>query len=134
MTCTRHTLLSVILSTLLCGCAGSADPPRRQSLNIRADIHRMWETEALRSRPGEIASTERAINAADRVFSTVQLHGTTRRQVIALLGGSEAFQPQQLQFPFLPIISGRFGLPVRYRNGRLAVQHPFRQTRQSQES
>jgi hypothetical protein len=66
------------------------------------DIRRMWETEPLRSRPRELASTERAVNAADRVFSTVELRGKSREQVIALLGDPKHSSRSTYNFPFYP--------------------------------
>src|SRR5262245_14748963 len=53
------------------------------STDLAADIRRMWETQPLRGShdpthgPNPRSSTDRAINAASRVFNTVELVGKT---------------------------------------------------------
>lgn len=56
-----------------------------QSEDLGADIKLMWETTDGNPETGRV-STARAINAANRVFNTVQLVGKTGAEVKALLG------------------------------------------------
>ncbi len=62
------------------------------SSNLASDIRLMWETKQLNGlsdpthSPNTHASTDRAINAASRVFNSVELIGKTREEVIVLLG------------------------------------------------
>lgn len=55
-----------------------------KSKDLDADIELMWET--VRDTDGHSVSTARAINAAGRVFNTVELRGLTGAEVKALLG------------------------------------------------
>ena len=82
----------------------SADGPQwhGQSKNVPADVRAMWKTQPLESRPKEFASTERAIDAADRVFATVHLIGLTRPQVIALVGDPRTSSNSTYNFPWFP--------------------------------
>jgi len=52
------------------------------------------------------ASTDQAINAASRVFNTVQLVGKTREEVMALLGDPKASNDSIYNFPFWPAPKG----------------------------
>jgi hypothetical protein len=60
------------------------------SADLAADIKRMWATQPLKGDAGPDAgpnpkgSTSDAVNAASRVFNTVELTGKTRDEVIAL--------------------------------------------------
>jgi hypothetical protein len=56
-----------------------------ESKDLDADIELMWET-TVRDKDGYSVSTARAINAANRVFNTVELRGMTGAEVKALLG------------------------------------------------
>lgn len=96
-----------LVGALFCGCAGDIDTARpliltSRSSDITADVHQMWETQPWGSRPREHASSECAIDAADRVFSTVQLRGMTKSQVIALLGDPQRSSRITYNFPFYP--------------------------------
>src|SRR5262245_49643655 len=63
-----------------------------KSSDLPGDTKLMWETRQLGGTPDPThgpnprSSTDRAINAASRVFNTVELVGKTREEVIALLG------------------------------------------------
>src|SRR5437879_3839468 len=62
------------------------------STDLKRDLKLMWETRRLRGTPDPShgpnprGSTPRAIEAAGRVFNTVELVGMTQAEVIALLG------------------------------------------------
>ncbi|HET6407337.1 MAG TPA: hypothetical protein VFG14_05605 [Chthoniobacteraceae bacterium] len=62
----------------------------------------MWQTEPLSGRPGELASTPHAVDAAERVFFTVKLRGMTRHAVIRLLGDPQHSNRSTYNFPFYP--------------------------------
>lgn len=63
-----------------------------KSSHLADDIKLMWETQSMDKVPNSpsitkrYASTENAINAASRVFNTVELIGKSQTQVIELLG------------------------------------------------
>jgi len=86
--------------------------PAAKSLNLGRDINLMWQTKRLRSSgdpthgPNPHASTNRAINAASRVFNTVSLQGKTRDEVVALLGDPKASNNSIYNFPFWPAPQG----------------------------
>src|SRR5262249_54404890 len=86
---------------------------RAPSADLAADLRLMWETEPLRVPPDwtvgahQRASTDRAIDAASRVFNTVELVGKTRAEVVALLGDSRtASDSIYNDFPFWPAPRG----------------------------
>ena len=75
---------------------------------MAGDIRLMWETQRLGGTPDPThgpnprSSTDRAINAASRVFNTVELVGKTREDVIALLGDPKSSSDSIYNFPFWP--------------------------------
>jgi hypothetical protein len=78
----------------------------KKSSDLPADLKRMWETGLLGGTPDEThgpnprASTVRAINAAHRVFNTVELVGKTREEVIALLGDPTSSSDSLYRSPY----------------------------------
>jgi hypothetical protein len=89
---------------------GRADPTER-SANVPRDIARMWETQPLTGDSGPRGreargSTDGAINAASRVFNTVQLAGNSRAEVLKLLGDPRASNDSVYNFPFWPAPAG----------------------------
>ena len=73
-----------------------------QSVDLRYDLKLMWETKRLAGFPVLRASTDRAINAASRVFETVSLAGKSREEVIAAIGDPKASNDSIYNFPFWP--------------------------------
>lgn len=77
-----------------------------KSSDLAADLKLMWETQPLGGTPDPThgpnprSSTDRAINAASRVFNTVELVGKTREDVIAALGDPKAANDSIYNFPF----------------------------------
>jgi hypothetical protein len=86
----------------------------------------MWETRRLRGTPDAThgpnprASTDRAINAASRVFNTVELGGKTRDEVVALLGDPRSSSDSIYNFPFWPAPKG--SLVYRFDSGAYGWQ------------
>ncbi len=86
---------------------GSYDE-RAKSTDLSRDIELMWETRTLESSgdpthgPDPRASTDRAINAASRVFNTANLLGKTPDAVIELLGPPGTSSDSTYNFPFFP--------------------------------
>lgn len=88
------------------------DPARvdasEKSSDVAGDIRLMWETKKLGGTPDPShgpnprSSTDRAINAASRVFNTVELAGKTREEVVALLGDPKTASDSIYNFPFYP--------------------------------
>jgi hypothetical protein len=76
--------------------------------DLSADLKLMWETQPLKgdARPNPKGSADTAINAASRVFNTVELVGKTREEVVALLGDPKASNDSVYNFPFWPAPSG----------------------------
>jgi hypothetical protein len=87
-------------------------PADGQSQNLPADLKLMWETEPLSGTPDPThgpnprASTDRAINAASRVFNTVELAGKRKDEVVALLGDPKTSSDSIYNFPFWPAPRG----------------------------
>jgi hypothetical protein len=81
----------------------------------------MWETYLLRGNAGPDAgpnphgSSDRAVNAASRVFNTVNLSGMTREEVIKTLGDPAKASNSIYNFPFYPVRKGN--LVYRFDNG-----------------
>lgn len=79
-----------------------------KSYDLASDVELMWETKPLRHSGdpshGENphASTDRAINAASRVFNTMQLVGKSAEEVRQLLGDPRASNNSLYNFPFFP--------------------------------
>src|SRR5262249_39348963 len=79
-----------------------------KSADLKVDRKLMWETQPLLGNAGPSAgpdphsSTDRAIEAASRVFNTVELVGKTRDEVIALLGHPKSSNNSVYNFPFWP--------------------------------
>lgn len=86
---------------------GDVDDSEKSS-NLAADLRLMWETRKLGGShdpthgPNPRSSTDRAINAASRVFNTVELVGKTREEVISLLGDPKSSSDSIYNFPFWP--------------------------------
>lgn len=83
-----------------------------KSSNLASDLRLMWETQKLGGtpdpthRPNRRASTVRAINAASRVFNTVDLVGKTREEVVGQLGDPKTSSDSIYNFPFWPAPKG----------------------------
>lgn len=88
------------------------------SKNVNADIHRMWETRLLAKTNGSsqgtdsYASTDGAINAALRVFNSVDLIGKSTQEVIDLFGDPRTSNNSMYNFSFWP--SPESGLVYRF--------------------
>ena len=74
-----------------------------KSSDLSADIKHMWKTVPNRDFP---VSPVSAINAASRVFETIQLTGKTTNEVFALLGHNKRSSNSGYNFPFFPIADG----------------------------
>jgi hypothetical protein len=80
--------------------------PGEKSSDLPADLKLMWETRRLGGTldpthgPNPRCSTDRAINAASRVFNTVKLVGNTRDQVVTQLGDPKSSSDSIYNFPF----------------------------------
>jgi hypothetical protein len=90
---------------------GDVDPGEK-SADLPGDLKLMWETHRLGGTPDPTngpnprCSTDRAINAASRVFNTVKLVGDTRDQVVALLGDPKSSSDSIYNFPFHSVAKG----------------------------
>lgn len=79
-----------------------------KSADLAADLRLMWETQKLGGTPDPThgpnrrSSTDRAINAASRVFNTVELAGKSREEVIGLIGDPRSSSDSIYNFPFWP--------------------------------
>jgi hypothetical protein len=97
-----------------------------QSSNLERDIRLMWETTRLGGTPDPShgknprASTHRAINAASRVFNTVELVGKTGDEVVELLGDPKSSNDSIYNFPFWPAPTG--SLVYRFDSGACGWQ------------
>src|SRR5438309_2182313 len=84
----------------------------KKSADLPRDLKLMWETQRLGGTPDPTdgpnprSSTDRAINAASRVFNTVELVGKTRDEVVALLGDPKSSNDSIYNFPFWPAPAG----------------------------
>ena len=83
-----------------------------KSADLKKDSKLMWETQPLRGTPDPShgpnprASTQEAIEAASRVFNTVELVGKTREDVVTLLGDPKSSNDSIYNFPFWPAPKG----------------------------
>jgi hypothetical protein len=97
-----------------------------KSSDVAGDIRQMWETKRLGGThdpthgPNPRSSTDRAINAASRVFNTVELAGKTREEVVALLGDPKSSSDSIYNFPFWP--APKDGLVYRFDSGAYGWQ------------
>ena len=97
-----------------------------KSSNLAGDLRLMWETRKLGGTPDPThgpnlrSSTDRAINAASRVFNTVALAGKTRAEVLALLGDPKSSSDSIYNFPFWPASKG--SLVYRFDSGAYGWQ------------
>lgn len=95
-----------------------AERPQRgdpRSSDLGADIALMWETAVVDRDRGPV-STARAINAAARVFNTVELVGLTGAEAQALLGSPIHSSPSVYRgSPFWPLDA--HGMIYRFDNG-----------------
>ncbi len=79
-----------------------------QSDDLPRDVKRMWETQPLPhsdeppGTPARRASTDRAINAASRVFNTAELIGKTPHEAAKILGDPRTSSDSMYNFPFFP--------------------------------
>jgi hypothetical protein len=69
--------------------------PITRSAILETDLKLMWET-------SDRASTTEAIQAAERVFATVELIGLSRNKVVELLGNPRTSSDSRYNFPFYP--------------------------------
>lgn len=109
---------------------GEPNPARvpidAKSTNLKRDLEVMWETQAL-ANPDEShganprCSTDRAINAASRVFNSVELVGKSKNEVIAILGDPKSSSDSTYDFPFYPPVS-RESLVYRFDSGAYGWQ------------
>ena len=97
-----------------------------KSSDLPADLKLMWETRRLGGTPDPThgtnprSSTDRAINAASRVFNTVELAGKTRDEVVAVLGDPKSSNDSIYNFPFWPAPKG--SLVYRFDSGAYGWQ------------
>jgi hypothetical protein len=97
-----------------------------KSSDLSGDIKLMWETRRLGGTPDPThgpnprSSTDRAINAASRVFNTVELVGKTREEVVALLGDPKSSSDSIYNFAFWPDPKG--ALVYRFDSGAYGWQ------------
>ena len=97
-----------------------------KSSDLAGDIGLMWETRSLGGTrdpthgPNPRSSTDRAINAASRVFNTVELVGRTREEVVGLLGDPKSSSDSIYNFPFWPAPEG--SLVYRFDSGAYGWQ------------
>ena len=97
-----------------------------KSADLADDLKLMWETQRLGGTPHPThgpnprSSTDRAINAASRVFNTVELAGKTRDEVVALLGDPKSSSDSIYNFPFWPAPKG--SLVYRFDSGAYGWQ------------
>jgi hypothetical protein len=79
-----------------------------KSTDLQGDRELMWETSRLGGTPDPShgpnprSSTDRAINAASRVFNSVELTGKSREEVIGILGDPKTSNDSIYNFPFWP--------------------------------
>jgi hypothetical protein len=98
----------------------------QQSENLPGDLKLMWKTKRLGSThdlthgQNPRSSTDRAINAASRVFNTVELVGKTRDEVVTLLGDPKSSSDSIYNFPFWPAPKG--SLVYRFDSGAYGWQ------------
>lgn len=96
-------------------------PDSEKSTDLPSDLNLMRETQRLGGTPDPThgpnprSSTDRAINAASRVFNTVKLLGKTRDEVVNLLGDPKLLNDSIYNFPFWPAPKG--SLVYRFDNG-----------------
>jgi hypothetical protein len=82
------------------------------SLDLASDLKVMWETRRIDGGgtgvPAEhrFASTNRAINAASRVFNTINFQGMTREDVIRRIGDPRTSSNSIYNFPFAKADAG----------------------------
>jgi hypothetical protein len=119
----------LLLLTLIAaaGCTEEPATPDGKSTDLARDLEWMWETRPLESSgdptqpPNPRASTDRAIEAADRVFATVDLTGKTTEEVYATLGRPEEKSDSIYNFPFYPVEENV--LVFRFDNGAWGTQY-----------
>jgi hypothetical protein len=97
-----------------------------KSADLARDLQLMWETQRLRGTndpshgPNPRGSTNRAINAASRVFNTVELTSKSREEVVALIGDPQSSSDSIYNFPFWSAPTG--ALVYRFDNGAYGWQ------------
>jgi hypothetical protein len=116
-----------VSTILLSGCAEDLATPDGKSTNLQRDLALMWETKPLRASddpthpPNARRSTDRAIQAAGRVFSTVNLIGKSGDEVWQILGKPQEKSDSMYNFPFYP--APQKGLVFRFDNGAWGMQY-----------
>jgi hypothetical protein len=91
----------------------SPDDGTASSTNLARDFRLMWETTRLRGQHDPShgvnprASSSRAINAASRVFNSINLVGLSREEVIEQIGDPKTSNESIYNFPFWPAQGGR---------------------------
>src|SRR5262245_3209813 len=99
---------------------------REKSSDVAGDIRLMWETKRLGGTHDPShglnprSSTDRAINAASRVFNSVDLVGKTLEEVLGLLGDPKSSSDSIYNFPFWPAPKG--ALVYRFDSGAYGWQ------------
>ncbi|MDX1964731.1 MAG: hypothetical protein SFX18_16400 [Pirellulales bacterium] len=97
-----------------------------KSTNLARDLKVMWETKSIdvgndpTHGPNPRASTDNAIDAASRVFKTIELRGKTREEVLAALGDPIENSKSSYNFPFFP--TGSDTMVFRFDNGANGIQ------------
>jgi hypothetical protein len=97
-----------------------------KTADLPSDLKLIWETQRLGGTPDPShgtnprSSTDRAINAASRVFNTVELGGKTRDEVVSLLGDPKSSSDSIYNFPFWPAPKG--SLVYRFDSGAYGWQ------------
>ncbi|HVS73454.1 MAG TPA: hypothetical protein VHQ47_19680 [Phycisphaerae bacterium] len=105
--------LGITLLSSLASCRSSPAGPQPQdpgaiSSDLAADSKLMWETEHIGGEGTGVpiehrfASTQRAVDAASRVFNSIDLIGLSREQVMARLGDPRTSSNSIYNFPFYP--------------------------------
>jgi hypothetical protein len=83
-----------------------------RSTDLASDLALMKETQRLKGEsdptqgPNPRCSTERAIDAASRVFNTIEIIGKSRADVVAVLGDPKSQNDSIYNFPFWPAPRG----------------------------
>lgn len=124
----RQLTFPMIIVIILAGAAIGWFAADRMPGQTPPDIALMWETKSLdknsssSSGTPSFASTDRAIEAAARVFSRSELIGMTKHEVIDYLGDPGVKSDSIYNFPFYPPTSGDV-LVYRFDNGAWGTQY-----------
>jgi hypothetical protein len=77
------------------------ETPDAQSTNLAKDLQLMWQTRLSSDR--RHVSTPEAVEAASRVFNTVDLMGRSRADIVGKLGDPKNASPSAYNCPFWPV-------------------------------